>query len=89
MEWVFRHIKGHQDYVAEEDLDRCAHLNIERNIRSKAYIAEIFNGYNTTKYVVPIGLWVITIFGTFIDSNIMRYLRRCINGAKMFEYWVM
>ena len=88
LEWVPRHIKGRQDSIAEGDLDRWAHLNIECDLRAKIYLTDILDGYNTKKYDMPKGMWAIKICGTSIGSNMMRYLRRCISGAKMFEYWV-
>ena len=88
LEWVPRHIKGHQDDIAEAELDRWAHLNIECDLRAKDYLTEILDGYNIKKYNVPKGMWAIKICGISIGSNMMGYLRICISGAQMFQYWV-
>ena len=88
LEWVPRHIKGHQDDISEAELDRWAHLNIECDLRAKDYLTEILDGYNIKKYNVPKGMWAIKICGISVGSNMMGYLRRCISGAQMFQYWV-
>lgn len=89
LEWVPRHVKGHQDDVAEADLDRWAHLNIECDLREKMFLKDTIDRYNIKTYEVPRGMWAVRICAISLGSNMLDYLRRCISGVKIFEYWVV
>ena len=76
MQWLTRHIKGHQDEVEGAELDRWALLNVECDLRAKTYLTQIIDGYKRSAHTIPKGMWQIKLCGMPVGTNLISYLRK-------------
>ena len=66
IQYLTRHIKGHQDDRSEADLDRWALLNIECDLRAKHFMSDIITGYRKPPYTINKGIWQVKVRGIII-----------------------
>ena len=88
IQYSTRHIKGHQDDIAEADLDKWAILNIECDLRAKEFWKEIKVGYRKPPHTMKKGIWQVKIQGRTICSNLTEKMRESISGEEILEYYV-
>ena len=88
IKYTYRHIKGHQDdKVKLQDLDYWALLNIEMDMLAKDWWGQQINMKQYVQYIIPKGIWKISLLGNRTSNDLQNYLRDSIEGAKAAEYW--
>jgi hypothetical protein len=93
IQYTAKHIKGHQDDTKElNELDRLSVLNVEADLYAKYYWDERYGDKEKMpmycKYVIPKGMWEISLMGNRICKDLFEYLREGIQAKNALEYWV-
>ena len=87
--YTYKHVKGHQDDNWKlENLDYWALLNVEMDMLAKDWWAEVKDRDQYNSYVVPKGIWKISLLGNRVSKDLQAYLREGIEGARTAEYWI-
>ena len=89
IEYVGRHIKGHQDEkIKAAFLDKWAQLNIEMDFGAKDWWIRCHPTQSYFNYTIPKGMWQIKLLGNRISNKLQGYLRDSIEGGVIADYWV-
>ena len=51
-------------------------------------MSQILSGYRYRKNVIVKGMWPVKIYGVVVGTKLMKYLMKCIQGGRIFEYWM-
>jgi hypothetical protein len=87
IQWIFRHVKGHQDDIRDAILDRWALLNIEMDSLTKLHWLEKSGQRQPLNSTITGEYWPVFIRGRKLHSNLRNTLYEEIYREKMAVRW--